>query len=165
MTPPIIGRSHRGPRAKLGGRCPHEVDAVVGGALRACCGRVLVETASVIEARVAKLLAAVSAELPQLHGRLKIGADVTLRRTVQGQHGDDVVPSKQKKEGGGGDGGANSRHASTTTVTKPRPRAAVHCDSWDGSILCFGLCSTKLGTPVYPDATFPSSPVKLFVQQ
>jgi hypothetical protein len=47
----------------------------------------------------------------------------------------------------------------------PTPEvAAIHSDSWDGTVLCFGLCSTKLGTPVYPDCLFPD-PVAMFISQ
>ena len=72
--------------------------------------------------------------------------------------------------GDGGDGdGDHAADAATSPMPPPPPppppRAAViHCDSWDGTILCFGLCSTKLGTPVYPDCAFPS-PIALFLSQ
>lgn len=127
-------------------------------------------------------------------GRLKVGADITLRRTVKGAHGDDVVPtgaavdaphiqssetaapergigikgvgvggkgsSSRGGDGGGGEdegtAGDTSGMLGTATAT-PAPAATnaapVHCDSWDGTVVCFGLCSTKLGTPVYPVRT------------
>jgi hypothetical protein len=52
-------------------------------------------------------------------------------------------------------------------IDKRAPSAAgVHCDSWDGTVVCFGLTSTKLGTPVYPQAIFQDPfPTALFVDQ
>ena len=45
-------------------------------------------------------------------------------------------------------------------------RRQVHCDSWDGTVLCFALTSTKLGTDVYPAAVFEApSAAELFVYQ
>ena len=46
----------------------------------------------------------------------------------------------------------------------------IHADSFDGLLIAFGLCSTKLGTPVYPHAEFghppdPGEPVRWFLSQ
>ena len=70
---------------------------------------------------------------------LRLGAAVTVRRTAGGEHGVRA---------------AHERHSDS----------AVHSDAWDGTVLCFGLASTKLGTPIWPEATFPDA-VRMFVSQ
>ena len=95
-----------------------------------------------IVTRIKDLLAAIDEELPALAretGRIRFGADVTLRRTVGAKHGDPAPHEKHDP-------------------------SAAHCDSYDGTILGFGLCSTKLGTPTYPTAAFPY-PISLFISQ
>jgi hypothetical protein len=64
---------------------------------------------------------------------------VTVRRSAAGSHG--VKAAWEKHEPG-----------------------AVHIDSFDGTILCFGLISTKLGTPIYPEARF-LNPLDMFLRQ
>ena len=212
-------RSHpRKSSRALPGGCPHEHDPNVDSALRGTCGAVLAQVVAVLDVRIATLLAAVDTSMPGLRGRLKVGADVTLRRTVKGKHGDDVVATGDVSgsdhvdgEGSGRRGSSTCSHArrdgcgvgiatvaSTTDndaaaanteetrttanssaaapaahTTAPAAHTAapaahttapVHCDSWDGTIMCFGLCSTKLGTPVYPDAVFPQ-PLHEFLSQ
>ena len=129
-------RTHRGSAHAMG--CTQKGSAA-GMALRRVCAMMLQSTFAPLEARVDRLLAAVAAARPGLAGRLKFGADVTIRRTCTARGGHDVEATGYSMSG-------------------------VHCDSWDGTILCFGLCSTKLGTPVYPEAVFPS-PVDMFLTQ
>lgn len=144
-------RSHRG-RFRPG--CQHLSPATVT-ALRGVCTKVLAGCAEALSAGAAAALGAV--EPRALQDRIRIGADVTIRRTVAGQHGiDKTAGTDTPRRGRGGlaasDGGALG------------DVAMVHCDSFDGSVLCFGLCSTKLGTPVFPDAVF-NDPVRLFLEQ
>ena len=74
-----------------------------------------------------------------LRGRVRVGADFTVRRTARAQHG------------------------SPASYEKHNP-SAPHSDSFDGTVLGFALVSTKLGTPVYPRAKFPC-PLDMFLSQ
>ena len=89
--------------------------------------------------RLEAFVSAVAENIPALRDRLRIGADITVRRTTASQHG-------------------------TAASYEKHDPSAVHSDSWDGTILGFALVSTKLGTPVYPKAVFPS-PVGMFLSQ
>lgn len=167
----LLCRSHVKPA------CAH-LDARAARALRGACALVLSGSVALLDdrdgesdgggRRIAALLAAVARELPALEGRLKFGADVTIRRSC-GQH--DLMTTNGKHAAGAGGaagaaagaaGGAAGVDAAAkgsahgNSARQQHPDAAIHCDSFDGSILCFGLCSTKLGTPVYPEARFPS---------
>ena len=101
--------------------------------------RIVCKAWALLEDRITLLLAAILQEQPNLFGRLKIGADITIRRTTQ------------------------EEHATAAPYEKHTP-SAVHSDSHDGTILGFGLISTKLGTPSYPNALFPF-PIKMFMSQ
>ena len=126
--------------------CRHMIGATAT-ALASAASSVLRSTTSALETRLATLLEAVDAEL---RPRLRFGAAVTIRRTI-GRHD---VRTK------------NGKHLDVAAASgqAKHPDAAIHCDSWDGTMLCFGLISTKLGTPVYPDAVFPA-PVQMFASQ
>ena len=120
-------------------RCAHEADYSASAAgLRRVCAEVLCDIiASGLGERIEQmLLAAASSELS---GKLTLGCDVTVRRSCDGSHGAKAAWEKHNP-------------------------GAVHNDSWDGTILCFGLVSTKLGTPVYPAARFPN-PLEVFLRQ
>ena len=105
--------------------------------LRRAAAAVLACTTTAMENRLTKLLDEVKKALP--HGeRISMGCDVTIRRTV-GEHG-------------------------TAAPWEKHDPSSIHADSWDGTILAFGLTCTKLGTPVYPAANFPL-PVATFLAQ
>ena len=100
---------------------------------------VVYQSYQLLNRRLANLFNAIHTQLPHLTNRLKIGADVTIRRTLGTQHG---TPAPYEKHN----------------------PSAVHSDSHDGTVLGFGLISTKLGTPTYPDAIFPT-PISMFISQ
>jgi len=100
---------------------------------------VVCKSYQLLENRIVALLEAVKSCLPQLSGRLRIGADITIRRTTREQHG---TPASYEKHN----------------------PSAVHSDSHDGTLFGFGLVSTKLGTPTYPQAIFPE-PIRMFISQ
>ena len=87
-----------------------------------------------VGSRLTRLLEAAG---PDLAAKLRLGADVTIRRSAGGSHG-------------------------TKAAWEKHNPSAVHSDSWDGTILCFALASNKMGTPVYPAARFPR-PLKMFL--
>ena len=92
-----------------------------------------------LQSQLEEFTQAVVDTMPGLRDRIRIGADVTIRRTLGVQHG------------------------AAASYEKHNP-SAVHSDSWDGTVLGFALLSTKLGTPVYPEAVFPS-PIAMFLSQ
>lgn len=97
------------------------------------------DSLKLIEPRITTLLRAVAKQLPALSSRLMLGADVTIRRTI------------------------GEQHALRAPYERHDP-SAVHSDSWDGLVLGFGIVSSKLGTPIYPEASFPA-PIKMFLSQ
>lgn len=195
---------------RLPSGCPHvsAVDSAASVRLRQFSASVLAGAARALESRVETLIEAAEATVPGLAARLQFGADVTIRRTMAGEHGlDDSdrhspktsniprhprcvapdiaaatttngsvihpaegVPAGNDSGGGNGDTGTNAADRPTSMLPPPVPAppaptlppvGRVHCDSFDGNILCFALCSTKLGTPIYPEAKFPVSRVLL----
>ena len=100
---------------------------------------VICKSWELIDDRVTSLIEAIHLENPELVGRLKIGGDITIRRTTSEEHG-------------------------TAAPYETHLPSAPHTDSHDGTILGFGLISTKLGTPTYPTAYQPS-PVFMFLSQ
>jgi hypothetical protein len=104
-------------------------------ALTALCNTALAATVDALRPQLDAFLAAVPNEL---RPKLIFGSDVTVRRTCGVNHAIDRPAGRPHDEGGGraGVGGVPAM-------------GGIHADSFDGLLLCFGLCSTKLGTPVY----------------
>jgi len=119
--------------------CRSTMDVFGDVAIRHVGAAVVCKAWGMMEGRIDALMGAVADEMPGLRGRLLIGADVTIRRSLEGQHG-------------------------TAAPYERHNPSAVHSDSWDGTVLGFALTSSKLGTPCYPEAVFPC-PIGMFLSQ
>lgn len=50
-------------------------------------------------------------------------------------------------------------------VDVPDSGCDIHADSFDGTIVCFALVSSKMGTPIFPNAQFAEPPLEQFVRE